>query len=1061
MSSPSIAPTSATTRCAACQTALEPAARFCSVCGTPVPSSHEGPAEWRFVTIVTYQLPGLTEILELHPELLSHPVLGLIRRRLRELFGSAGAVLVEGKDRDEMNAVFGARVASADTAEQALRAAVQAREVMREACAEALRATGASLHIKMGIDSDKALIQVGDGDDGLVVRGVPLLAAARLAEAARHDAILVDETTRRAVGDRFTLVPIEPIVFGSRTARLPAYSLEMHGARPRPASRLMTSRMLRPLVGRDQEIATLRRHLEQAIETRSLHRATLLGPPGSGRSRLVQELIQQLRGSWGQLRVVEVEVPARDGVAAAFGIVGRIVASQARLDAAASLQDARARLRELIASIHGTGQRPLDAMEEQWLFHLTGLGDAPVVAGGDPELAGEISYRSVIELLRTAAQGAPLLLVLEDAGAAIPPHLAAVARLAADLAELPVMLLLTASDALDERGEWLPLADRDLTVALGPLSHEAGRVLVDQVLGLRDALPREVADAIVDHANGMPLFIEETLGALTDAGLLAADPTTGAWSLHAGSLPSGLPATLEGLVAARLDQMPEGLVAVLRKASVVGDIFWRGLIEDLGEPQAAFNLEQLEAQGLIRRSFGSTLLGHIGYRFNHVVTRDVAYSDVPDAEARALHARTARWLAVNSGERFNEWLGAIAWHFATADEPARAVSYHMQAGSWARQRGDVGEAAFQFERARYIAPSQEMAMEAAIELADAYYHGGRLDDAARELGEVAPWAERRGDLRLRLRCHVLAARVATERGVYERAEREVEEGLVLARRIGGIKERQALLLDSSRIALQRGDEALALSLGQDSERIAIESDDALGALKARMQIARPLLNVGRLEQTRALLHSVEERARSAHHWVYVHRARQGRAWLDWLQGQPAQAATVFGETSGIFARLGVQRLEAMALLGQALSVLALGRHAEAANAAAAGLAAAERAGSRAVRGLAHACLGHIYGSVEQGRHRIQANQLTPLAIQAARTDRLSHLALGRELVEAAPPAPRLFRLLAAVAQAEYLLGRDPADETGLRARADAVTLATGFDPCVLTARIERLGHRAA
>jgi tetratricopeptide (TPR) repeat protein len=780
-----------------------------------------------------------------------------------------------------------------------------------------------------------------------------------------------------------------------------------------------------------------------------------LGPPGCGRTRFAREVTQLMRTAYPSLRVAEVAITPQGGPTLPFGVLGRLVTSLASLDTGTARVESRERLKATLDAVHGAGPPP-SPLSERWLMHLAGVAAAPEVVGGDCALAGELSYRAVVELLTMACAGSPLLIVVEDAWLADREALWVLTRLAADLAEQPVMMVVTSAEPLDDRPGWHALAGTDRLVTLPPLPRDTAHVLVDQVLGRRDALPRGAAAAIVDHAGAVPLVVEETLSALTEANLLVADPTTGVWTLQGGQLPSGLPTTLEGLAAARLDQMPEGPIQVLRKAAAVGEVFWRALVEDLGEPQAESDLEQLETQGFIARTYRHSLEGQIGYRFSHRITREVASRDVPPEQARAWHARIAHWLAVNTGEHFDEWLGAIAWHYAQADEPARAVSFHLQAGAWARARGDFGEAATQFAAARHCAPNPDVAMEAALELGEAWLDGDACQAAREVLGEVLAWCEERGDPRLTLRTLILLARTHNALEAPGAALGLARRGLEVAAALGATAERGSLQLELARLHLDRGEDDEALAAADEAMEAMTEVGGRLGLLRASVAAARPLLHSGQLTQASVAYDEALTFANELDHKLLAERARLGRGWVRLIQGSAPGAQADFASCHASMGRAGSPRLAVAAAVGLALALADQGRFAEAACRASEALELAEGAGLIPLGHLARAVVGHIFGAVELSGHRLKAGALVPAALRAARKRREAHLDEAFAGLTEAGVGPRLYRVIAALLLAEYRLSRDPRDPEGLAAAAAAVTLTRRFEPCALLDRIGAL-----
>jgi len=981
-------------------------------------------------------------------------VLGTLDDRLRATLEGAGALLVEAPQEEpttrEFLAIFGALRSTSSAREAALRAVIAARQLVREAAPHAWQESAVPLALSAGVDTVRALIATPARGGPLSPRAVPLEVARLLASRAAGDTILVDAATAQGLDEAFPLARAEPTPFQGTSVRVPCSRLEPHAKAARGRSaRLLTGRLDRPLLGRSAELQAVCALVDQASQRREPARVTVTGAVGVGRTRFVREVISCLRGTHSGLRVAAVDVARPDAPALPFGLLGALTRAVARLDPARSSEGNRAALARCLEETYGGSGTPLSETDEVWLRHLAGVEEAPGVIGEDPELASEISYRAVADLLRTSALGAPLLIVVEDLAPEHGEELALLGRLSDDLAGSPTVLLLSSSQTLSRPPAWRPMPGRELDLTLGPLKPEPALVLIDHVLERRDALPVESARAIVTHAHGIPLVIEETLASLVEAGLLAQDPDTSTWELTGGDVPPGLPDTVEGLIAARIDQMPEGHAAVLRKASVVGDVFWRALIEDLGEPQASASLRALEEAGMVKRDYGHSLEGHVGYRFAHATTREVAYRDVPADEAAALHGRVARWLAVHTGDQFQRWLGAIAWHFAAAGEHAQAASYYLQAGRWARGRGDIADTVRQLERGRSIAQEPEVAMECAAALGEALFYAGRPEEAREALEEVLEWTERHRDLQGAISALTLLARVANGRGDGERGYALSTRARGVARTLGNTRAEGLALLELSQSGLSLGREAEALAFAEEAGALFAEMGDDVGRLRASLSAALPLLHQGRLVQAEIGFEEARRFATELNHWLLARVARLGDAWIRLLHGRHASADVLFAEAVDTFGRVRAPALLSEAHLGRALALVGHAEFAAAANAAAAGFASARASGHRTLEALGAATLGHVYGVVELGHHRVRAKELTAAALEGAKRDRLQHLVHGAEVLGPEAPAPRLYRLLAQHFLASYLQAKAPTDPRGPAAANAARALATGFDDCPL------------
>jgi hypothetical protein len=287
----------------------------------------------------------------------------------------------------------------------------------------------------------------------------------------------------------------------------------------------------------------------------------------------------------------------------------------------------------------------------------------------------------------------------------------------------PLLLLATARPELFERrpGWGRPGGVQVLLEALPPT--DAGRML-DALLG--SELPSPVRTVVIDRAEGNPFFVEELLATLIDRGLLRRE--NGGWLCD--ELPEGfdVPDTVQAVLAARVDLLPEAEKAALQAASVIGRVFWTGPVYELVEGLSP-DFDLLAERDFIRRRPRSTMAEEREYMIKHALTREVAYSSLPKAKRAQLHAAFAGW-AERTGEGGDEYASLLAHHFAEAvrledrdlawvgqeDEferlRKRAVDWSRRAARRAVDRYEIDEALALLERALELEP--EVAKEAKI-----------------------------------------------------------------------------------------------------------------------------------------------------------------------------------------------------------------------------------------------------------------------------------------------------------------------------------------------------------
>ena len=196
------------------------------------------------------------------------------------------------------------------------------------------------------------------------------------------------------------------------------------------------------------------------------------------------------------------------------------------------------------------------------------------------------------------------------------------------------------------------------------------RDLLDALLR-NELLPEQTSAALLAAAEGNPLYAEEFVRMLVNREILV--QREGEWTL-AQTEDFPVPDSVHGIIAARLDAVPEADKAVIQDAAVVGKLFWAGavaFVADRGRWAIEEALRRLEQRQLIRRRHDSSIAGETEYVFEHALIRDVAYRTIVRPLRAEKHQRAAAWMSSLTGDR-RDRADAIAYHYVTAFENAEA-----------------------------------------------------------------------------------------------------------------------------------------------------------------------------------------------------------------------------------------------------------------------------------------------------------------------------------------------------------------------------------------------------
>ncbi len=823
------------------------------------------------------------------------------RRRVTQFFERAASCvethggIVEKFAGDAVMAAFGTLQTHEDDAERAVRAGLAILEATDELGLEA----------RAGIESGEVVV---DETDSTFATGEAVNIAARLQQAAAPQQLLIGPTTRRLAFGRVRLEDVGPLDVRGRGE--PVWVWSAVGVND-GAGRSHTIEA--PFVGRDHELELLENTFKRAVSHRRVHLVTIYGDAGIGKSRLAEEFLESLEGA----TVLKGRcLPYGESVT--YWPLAEMVKSAAGIADDDPLDVAIEKLR--------------DCCPAEDVADLLGLASGVLEAVHGERSQQEIAWagREWAEL--TARSTQPLVLVFEDIHWAEDPMLQLIEHMATWAKDAPLMLVcLARTELLDVAPDWGGGRVRATSIELEPLQPQESEELVEGLLTAvagRD-LGAAVRQALLDKTEGNPLFVEETVRMLIEDG--------------GDGVPRGIPDTLQALIAARIDRLPPEHKTVLRRAAVIGRIFWEGAIVDLCEELGGVPdlLEELVLRDFLSREERSTISGETAYRFKHVLIREVGYAGLAKEARAVLHRRFAGWLHERAGDELLEIRAYHLDHAAAlvaeldgapsrdlASEAAEALqkagkrALAREANRTARKlllraveleptlerRYYAAKAAWRMSDYPTLAREMEKVQKGAAEAGDQELEGLALtalaEAAVLREGDV-PKALELTDRALELlsdhdgaRFAVLATRTSIVWSIGDLDEHEgiVREALQLAREIGsrGMESEALLSLVSNMIARLRLDEA------EVSLRQAIELAEETGSIVGR-GVAFRFLGVLHLERSEldqaeaALDESVALLGEADAAWS-LGRAMNYAAWVAWRRGKTERAEKLFRES---------------------------------------------------------------------------------------------------------------------------------------------------------------------
>ena len=358
------------------------------------------------------------------------------------------------------------------------------------------------------------------------------------------------------------------------------------------------------------------------------------------------------------------------------------------------------------------------------LAALLGLGDETI-----PDK--HVLFLSVRRFVEALAAEHPLLLVFEDIHWADASLLDLIEHLAARLRDVPLLVLRSRGRSSYRRGRRGAAACSHTALPLDPLSAANTRELALRLLREDSVdVDAELVARLGETAED-PLFIEEL------AASLAEQEEPRSRSFPRPCTESSLPASTAFLEEER---------AVVFDASVVGKLFWRGVLERLGSGDGALDaiLDSLEARDLVRREPTSRLEGDEEYSFKHMLIREVAYGTLPKAVRRERHAVVATQIEEFVGERIGASASILAHHWEQAGELDKAVEYMISAARVAGRAWAKAEAVALYSQALDLIPADDPRRHRLrLERATTLVQAGEFPQALPELDELIPGLEGR------------------------------------------------------------------------------------------------------------------------------------------------------------------------------------------------------------------------------------------------------------------------------------------------------------------------------
>jgi class 3 adenylate cyclase/tetratricopeptide (TPR) repeat protein len=774
-------------RCPACGSGNPPGHKFCHECGMtlgagasqvmPSPDNYtpkhlaekiltskaalEG--ERKQVTVLFADLKGSMELLtDRDPEearRLLDPVLERMMEAVHRYEGTVNQVMGDG-----IMALFGAPLAHEDHAVRACYAALRIQELVKQYAEQIHRAEGVPIQIRVGLNSGEVVVRSIGSDlrmDYTAV-GQTTHVAARLEQMAMPGSVLISSETLALVEGYVVVKSLGPRPIRGLAMAPEVYEL-VGAATVRSRFQVVAARGgLTRFVGRDAELDQLRDALDEA---RAGHGqiVAIVGEPGVGKSRLCWEFAHSHRAQgW---RVIESGSVSYGKVTNYLPVI-ELLRAYFEIEASDEPRGIREKVTVKLLSL----DRHLEPALPAFLWLLDVPVEDPAWERLEPPQRRQQIFDGVRRLLLRESRAQPLMIVFEDLHWIDAETEALLDSLVESLPTARMLLLVNYRPAYQHT--WNGKASyRQLRI--DPLPAPSANELLEALLGT-DADLRPLQRLLIERTEGNPFFLEESVRTLVETRALVGE--RGAYRQARAPRDIQVPATVQAILAARIDRLPPEEKSLLQTASVIGkDVpFW--LLEAVGDRDQVELHGQLAHLQTAEFVYEANLFPDLEYTFKHALTHEVAYGSLLGNPRRALHARIVGALEQLRSDRLIEHVEQLAHHCLRGELWAKAVVYLRQAGHRALARSAYAESAQRFEEAlqalRALPDGRdtlEVGVDLRFELRTVRTPLGQHERILSELGEAEELAERLGDQARLGRVSAYLADALRLRGHHERA----------------------------------------------------------------------------------------------------------------------------------------------------------------------------------------------------------------------------------------------------------------------------------------------------
>lgn len=642
---------------------------------------------------------------------------------------------------DGLVALFGIPLAHENDPERAVRAALEMQLALEPLCQRLQQQHGLDLRPSIGINTGQVLVGQlrSDHQVGYTVLGNTMDLAERLKKAAQPGTVLVSFATYQRTRPLFEYETLPSI--GSEADERSITGFSPLRLRPRPGRLRGLPGPQVAMVGRQESLAQLQAMWSAVMQDR--HRAYIVfltGEAGVGKSRLIAEFSRSLPAD---ISIYQGNCLGHVH-ANPLSLLADMLRNIIQVSETDSVDVQRKALTERLARLSLAKDEALPhLLDVLALGHKNGDAEAQL-RNVDATVRQQLTHMALRQILLAEARLVPTVLIFEDLHWIDPASRSFLEHFIQSLDDLPLMVCLVARDT--ERDATIaPLLaiakrhrDEVVEIQLKPLSEPETQRLVDQLLSPTAEEMFSLKQRIVKRAEGNPFYAEEIIRMLLDEGGLSRSDGAFQSTATADRVLAEVPGTLNGLIQARLDRLPEATREVAKVAAVLGPVFPYRLLRNLvdcGERSLAASLHTLESRLILLPQSSDP---EPNYAFRHALVQESAYASLLRGDRLKLHDRVAHALEQEQLWPPDEQTEALAHHYALGSQPSQALPYLAAAGDNAARRCANETAIQHFRHALELMagrddPDVELKLHVQVGLGQALKFVGEYDEANRTL----------------------------------------------------------------------------------------------------------------------------------------------------------------------------------------------------------------------------------------------------------------------------------------------------------------------------------------